>query len=490
MASENKIVTLSGLEEFKIQCDSVYQTKGSFVTLSGAQTISGTKTFLSAPQMSSVSGVYFTSTLTQNTSPTYVLTLSDTGTGSGYTTRTSISDLKSILGVNNSGPSPNNVPSHQSQGQVYLSSGNGPSGANQTTSSSYTAFKYLNYGAQGASGTSYALDDFSGTGRYLVYLSVTNPSATNNLYGFPPSAYSGRYSLDVMTYVPSGNTGGYVHQILTYVSGDSHIWDRYGLYTNSTTISWSDWKLNVKTLTLNGTLTDSTSFYAPTSSGTDNQVLYWSDASSKPIWKDAPSAPVTSVAGKTGAVTLAAGDISTGTFAAARLPDATSTTKGAVKLGASGGAATYEHTHGLYRHRLKITFQCSGYLTTTDLCLDIINTNSSNLSDSSMYTGYYSLIDVLENAGLAPVGGNRSMIPISLLPEFPRISSNVFWYPLYLSYYKPLNATDSSSITLYGLQRDGDNANAPLILKTPSVSSGTINNSYNITYTDTVTRLV
>lgn len=39
--------------------------------------------------------------------------------------------------------------------------------------------------------------------------------------------------------------------------------------------------------------------------------------------------------------------ITAGTLAAARLPAATSTTQGAVKLGASGGAAAYSHTHNI-----------------------------------------------------------------------------------------------------------------------------------------------
>ena len=43
--------------------------------------------------------------------------------------------------------------------------------------------------------------------------------------------------------------------------------------------------------------------------------------------------------------THAASAITSGTIAAARLPTATSSTQGAVKLGSSGGAAAYNHTH-------------------------------------------------------------------------------------------------------------------------------------------------
>lgn len=46
-----------------------------------------------------------------------------------------------------------------------------------------------------------------------------------------------------------------------------------------------------------------------------------------------------------GSHTHSAGDITSGTFAPARLPAATASAQGAVKLGAAGGAAAYSHTH-------------------------------------------------------------------------------------------------------------------------------------------------
>ena len=86
---------------------------------------------------------------------------------------------------------------------------------------------------------------------------------------------------------------------------------------------------------------------------TDNTIVISSDTSGETgPWYRRPATSIWQyVKGKADAVyaaishTHAAGDIASGTLAAARLPDATSSAKGAVKLGASGGAAAYDHNH-------------------------------------------------------------------------------------------------------------------------------------------------
>lgn len=75
---------------------------------------------------------------------------------------------------------------------------------------------------------------------------------------------------------------------------------------------------NTYLVTLNGlskTAADIADFYAPTSAGTNGQFLK-SIGSGEPTWS--------------------------------ALPTASTTVAGIVKLGASGGAATYEHTHSEY----------------------------------------------------------------------------------------------------------------------------------------------
>lgn len=82
--------------------------------------------------------------------------------------------------------------------------------------------------------------------------------------------------------------------------------------------------------------------------------------------------PVKSVAGKTGVITLAAGDIASGVFAAARLPAATTSTQGAVILSSSLSsnsqttAATSKAINDLY-NMMGVTETLSTYLSDLDV---------------------------------------------------------------------------------------------------------------------------